>query len=556
MHPNQIVAQAIASDAKATESPLSTGTITIQLNIPAGPAGVTILFATNGTAQRTEYTLTGSGVSYDPGSGAGSILVPSGVTIGTIIVSPINDSLTESPETVNLSVAAGAGYSVAGSPAIVTITDVPPAPPAGSIATWAFDASAFPFQVPSDTGLAVLDSTGWTGEIQSFGGVTGQSYVLEGDLGNGSHIDFSCSTQGVGNLVLTFQTRGSATGFNVGTWSWSVDGTTFTTLPGVNTAAQNTSFTAKTADFSAIGALNHQPNVTFRYTLNGATSEMANNRIDNFSINAAALPGVTVSANLNSVKEGVASPIVLTLTSSAPAPAGGLSVSLLFGGTASGGTDYSLAGAATFNSSTGIATMVIPAGATSAVCQVTALNDANPIELDESITVQLIMNSNRRYVAASPSSVSLTLNDRTPYNPAWIARFPSLQPAQAEPLSDPDGDGRTNLEEFSADENPMAFDINQRPAIGTAMLPDPASGGALRRFATFTFTRRTDANSPTYAPQSSLSLSSWNSDLVFVQAISGPTPVTERATYRAVLPLAGGNGLDALFFRLRIDAAP
>jgi endonuclease I len=558
MPPSQIVAQAIASDSKATELPLSTGVITIQLNIPAGPAGTAISFGATGTAQRAEYTLTGNGVSYDPGTGAGTVLVAAGATIAMIVVSPISDGLSESPETAVLSLSASAGYTVGGGPATVTITDAPPTPPTGSIATWSFDASVFPFQVPSDTGLALLDSSGWTGEIQSFSGVgtNSQSYVLEGDLGNGSHIDFKCSTLGFGSLGLTFQTRGSATGFSVGTWSWSIDGTTFTTLPGINTATQNTAFTARTVDFSSLAALNHQPNVTFRYTLSGATSEMGNNRIDNFAINAVPLPGITISANSNSVQEGAASPIVLTLTSSLPAPAGGLSINLLFAGSATAGVDFSLGGVSAFDSTSGIATINIPAGATTVACQITALNDANPIEFAESINAQLVMNATRRYMAVSPSNAIVTLNDRTPYNPAWIARFPTLQPAQAAPLDDPDHDGRTNLEEYSADANPLVSDLNSRPTISVMMLPDPGSGGALRQFVTFSFLRRIDANSPAYTPQSSANFSNWNNNLVFVESVPGPTGATEHATFRAAAPLSGIGIPSQLFFRLKIDSAP
>jgi endonuclease I len=553
--PTQILAQAIATDSTATESPLTTGVITVQLSAAAGTGGLSISFTVNGTAQTSEYTLSGSGVSFNAATGAGSVLIPAGATVATVTLSPVNDGITENAETMTLTLAGGSGYTVSGSPATISITDIPPVPPVGSIATWAFDAASFPAQLPSDTGSAVLDSSGWTGVIESFSGVSGQSYVLQGVQGNASHIDFRCSTLGWGGLVLTFQTRGTSTGFDLGTWSWSTNGSTFTALPGVNTATRNTSFSPRTVDFSAIPALNHVANVTFRYTLNGATSDLANNRIDNFAINATPLPHVTISANASSVREGAAAPVVLTLTSDTAAPAGGLSVSVTLGGTAIAGTDYSLGGVTAFNAASGVATVNISAGATAASIQITALNDSNPLEFDESISAQVLMDSNRRYIEAAPSSALVTLIDRTPYNPAWAARFPALQPNQAAPLDDPDGDGRTNLEEFAADANPLAFDINSRPVISTALFPDPGSGGAIKPFPTFSFLRRTDANAPTYTPQSSLNLSTWTGDLVFVEAIAGPTSVTERATYRAAVPLTGLGAPQKLFLRLKIDAA-
>jgi hypothetical protein len=42
--------------------------------------------------------------------------------------------------------------------------------------------------------------------------------------------------------------------------------------------------------------------------LTGATSELANNRIDNFAINATTLPRITLSSGAGSVKEGAGAP--------------------------------------------------------------------------------------------------------------------------------------------------------------------------------------------------------------------------------------------------------
>lgn len=551
----QIVAQAVATDASATESPVTTGVVTIQLSAVAGVGGLSVSFVVSGTAQTSDYALSGTGVSYNSANATGTVLIPAGATSAAITLTPVSDGVSENTETMILSLANGNGYTVNGSPAIVSVNDLPPAPPAGSIATWAFDAASFPTLLPSDTGAAVLDSSGWTGSISSFSGVSGSSYVLVDAAGNGSHIDFRCSTLGWGGLVLNFQTRGTGTGFDIGAWSWSIDGANFTSLPGVNTATRNTGFSAKTVDFSGIGALNHTANVTFRYTLNGATSDLGNNRIDNFAINASPLPHITISANTNNVREGNATPVVVTLTSDAAAPAGGLPVNVRLAGTAAAGTDYSLTNVTAFDAPSATATVTIPAGSVTASFQLTALNDSNPIEFDESISAQVVMNATRRYIEASPSSAAITLNDRTPYNPAWVARFSGLQPAQAAPLADPDGDGRTNLEEFAADANPLAFDIDSRPVIGTAMLADPGAGGALKQFVTFSFLRRVDANAPTYTPQSSVDLAAWNSDLVLVQTIPGSTPATERVIYRTAAPFDGSSSTAKVFLRLKMDAA-
>jgi hypothetical protein len=552
----QIVAQGIATDPTATESPLGTGIVTVQLSAAAGAGGLSVAFSVGGTAQASEYALSGPGVSFNSGSATGTVIIPAGSTVTTITLSPVNDGVAESAESAVITLTAGTGYSVSGSPAAITINDIPPVPPAGAIATWAFDAASFPTQLPSDTGSAVLNSSGWTGQIESFSGVSGQSFVLQSVFGNGSHIDFQCSTLGWGGVVLNFQTRGTSTGFDLGTWSWSANGSAFTALPGVNTATRNTAFASRTVDFSAIPALNHTASVTFRYTLTGATSDLANNRIDNFAINATTLPRITLSSGVGSVKEGAGVPVAITLTSDLPAPAGGLSVTVMLSGTASAGVDYSLGGVSTFNAQSGVATVVISAGSTTAAFQITALTDNNFIEFDESITAQVVMDSNRRYVDLAPASATITLNDRTPYNSTWVARFPNFLGALSAPLDDPDGDGSTNLEEFAADRNPLAVDIDWDPVISTAMLADPASGGVLKRFATFSFYRRIDSNAPAYTPQSSTDFVAWVSDLVSVGAIPGPTSNVERATYRATAPFGAAGASGNQYFRLKIDGAP
>jgi hypothetical protein len=86
-------------------------------------------------------------------------------------------------------------------------------------------------------------------------------------------------------------TRGTATGFNSGLWSWSTDGTNFTQF-GASTASVSTTFAVATVDFSAVTALNNAPNAFFRYTLSGGTTAAGNNRIDNFQINASAISAV------------------------------------------------------------------------------------------------------------------------------------------------------------------------------------------------------------------------------------------------------------------------
>lgn len=154
----------------------------------------------------------------------------------------------------------------------------------------------------ADAGEGTIDLSGWGGSVNDFGGSAinsigdsgaGDSLSLAGDDGNGSYIEISTSLSGLENPVLTFATRGTGTGFDTGTWSWSTDGLSFTALDGVNTATQMTTYSLATADFSGVSGLTDASDAFFRYTLDGATTASGNNRIDNLQINAS---GASITA--------------------------------------------------------------------------------------------------------------------------------------------------------------------------------------------------------------------------------------------------------------------
>lgn len=144
-----------------------------------------------------------------------------------------------------------------------------------------------------------------TGDLGTFGGDVANA--LFGDLAggalavragsglsgsavtnNGKWVDFGISTVGFGSdLVLSYATRGTATGFNAQDWSYSTDGvnyTSFSTIGGITTT-----FAVKTVDFTAAG-LAGQANLHIRVTFNGATNSGGNNRLDNVQFNATRVP--------------------------------------------------------------------------------------------------------------------------------------------------------------------------------------------------------------------------------------------------------------------------
>jgi hypothetical protein len=91
---------------------------------------------------------------------------------------------------------------------------------------------------------------------------------------------------------LSYATRNTATGFLTQQWSWSTDGTTFTSISPAITGL-TTTFALKTIDMSAINAIDNSANLYLKLTVTGATNATGNNRIDNVFVNASVFVGAT-----------------------------------------------------------------------------------------------------------------------------------------------------------------------------------------------------------------------------------------------------------------------
>jgi Calx-beta domain len=95
--------------AEASPQP-DTGTLVVE-RTGSTTAALTVNFTVGGTAmQGTDYASIGM-----------SVMIPAGSTTANITVTPIDDATMEGPETVQLSLTAGAGYTV-GSPSAQTVT--------------------------------------------------------------------------------------------------------------------------------------------------------------------------------------------------------------------------------------------------------------------------------------------------------------------------------------------------------------------------------------------------------------------------------------------------
>jgi hypothetical protein len=165
-----------------------------------------------------------------------------------------------------------------------------------------------PTSVAVTSGAGTLSLTGYTGAVDDFAGSTinaigadaaGASLSLAGGVaavtGNGSYIEITLDLTNYSNPIVTFATRGTASGYNSGIWSYSVAGGAFTNV-GVNTASTSTTFAlAPAIDLTAINAVDGAANVRLRYTVSGATTNTGNNRIDNLQVNATARGSDTIA---------------------------------------------------------------------------------------------------------------------------------------------------------------------------------------------------------------------------------------------------------------------
>ena len=132
----------------------------------------------------------------------------------------------------------------------------------------------------------VLFGAGTTNNARQ-GDAAGQALSLQGGTGNannGRNITFNVSTLNFSNIVVSFATQGTSTGFNSNQLQYSLDGISFVDFG--SPYAPATAFGSIPLVFSlaAIVGLNNNPNAAFRIVFNGATSSTGNNRIDNIVV--------------------------------------------------------------------------------------------------------------------------------------------------------------------------------------------------------------------------------------------------------------------------------
>jgi hypothetical protein len=132
----------------------------------------------------------------------------------------------------------------------------------------------------------ILFAAGTTNNARQ-GDVAGQALSLQGGTGtanNGRNLTFNVSTLGFSNIIVSFATQGTSTGFNSNQFQYSLDGLNFIDFgpPYVPLTAFGSAPVVFT--LSSIFGLNNNPDAAFRIVFNGATSSTGTNRVDNFTV--------------------------------------------------------------------------------------------------------------------------------------------------------------------------------------------------------------------------------------------------------------------------------
>ena len=178
---------------------------------------------------------------------------------------------------------------------------------ASLIAYWNFNTSATAVSGGAESGTASLDTSGaaladitGAGTTQNrVGSDTGSTPLRITPGGttageNGQYITFSLSMSGYQDLVLSYATTRTSTGFTDEIWSYSTDDSTFAEFATINGASSiplasnptSSSYAVNTVDFSTASSPNNDSTIWIRLTLNNASGTTGADRFDNIQFNA------------------------------------------------------------------------------------------------------------------------------------------------------------------------------------------------------------------------------------------------------------------------------
>ena len=173
---------------------------------------------------------------------------------------------------------------------------------ADELAIWNFNDSDLNVDHGSGTltstinAVNILFAAGTTNNAR-LGDPAGQALSLQGGTGNannGRNITFNVSTVGFTNIVVSFATQGTSTGFNNNQFQYSLDGINFIDFGPPYAPATAFGTLPLVFSLAAIAGLDNNPDAAFRIVFNGATSSTGNNRIDNVVVEGTSVTSETI----------------------------------------------------------------------------------------------------------------------------------------------------------------------------------------------------------------------------------------------------------------------
>ena len=142
-----------------------------------------------------------------------------------------------------------------------------------------------------------------------------KSITFVGSDHNGDCAVFVVSTQDMVDIQVSFNHRGSSTGFTTQTWSHSLDGVNFvddTVMTGMNSGT-NTTF-AVVRSFTLASDVNNQSEVYIKVTFDGASGTGGNNRLDNIEISGVSDLPITAQPQFSQLQGNYCNPFSLEIT--------------------------------------------------------------------------------------------------------------------------------------------------------------------------------------------------------------------------------------------------
>jgi hypothetical protein len=138
----------------------------------------------------------------------------------------------------------------------------------------------------------ILFAAGTTNNAR-LGDIAGQALSLQGGTStanNGRNLTFNVSTAGFTNIIVSFATQGTSTGFNSNQFQYSLDGINFIDFGSPYLPATAFGTLPLVFSLASIAGLNNNPNAAFRIVFNGASSATGTNRIDNIVVEGTSAP--------------------------------------------------------------------------------------------------------------------------------------------------------------------------------------------------------------------------------------------------------------------------